>query len=131
MPHLLTVNENPFQNPKPRHAALVAYKAFADVACKASLFVITVVAARRLSGDGFGIFSLGSTLGWMLAVAADWGMQMHLARAVARAPDNGTRLLTAWLRVRVWSTGGWLAAAAGAFRQSRMAALTRDPRAPS
>ena len=110
----LTVDENSFPNPKPRHAALIAYKAFADVAGKGSLFIITIVAARRLSAQAFGIFALGSTLGWMLAVAADWGMQMHLARAVARAPDQAGRLLATWLRVRTWTAVSSLVVAAAA-----------------
>jgi len=98
------VNENSFPNPKPRHAALIAYKVFADAAGKGSLFIITVVAARRLSTEAFGIFSLGSTLGWMLAVAADWGMQLHVARTVARAPEDAGRVLAAWLRPRIRTT---------------------------
>ena len=84
MPNLFTGDESSFQKPKSRTAALVAYKAAADLAAKVSLFIITVAAARRLSPSEFGVFSLGSTLGWMAAVAADFGLQMHLARSVSR-----------------------------------------------
>ena len=97
------MDETSFPNAKPRDALLIAYKAFADLAGKGSLFVITIVAARRLSPASFGVFSLGSTLGWMVAVVADCGIQLHLARAVARRPADAPRLLRAWLRVRVWT----------------------------
>jgi O-antigen/teichoic acid export membrane protein len=116
----LTVDENPFQNAKARHAPRIAYKAFADVAGKASFFVITIVAARRLTAAAFGVFALGSTLGWMLAVAADWGIQMHLARVVARAPGRATALLAPWLRLRLWTAGGSLAVAAIVIASGRV-----------
>jgi O-antigen/teichoic acid export membrane protein len=87
-----------------RNALLVAYKCIADVAGKASMFVITVLAARRLSQHAFGVFSIASTLGWMLAVIADFGIQLHLARAVAGHPEDSTRLLSRWLIVRLWTS---------------------------
>src|SRR4029077_3140568 len=40
----------------------------------------------------------------MAAVATDFGIQLHLARAVARRPDEAARLLRSWLRVRVWTS---------------------------
>jgi len=79
----------------------VAYRALTDLAGKASLLAITVVAARRLSAEAFGIFSLASTLGWILAVAADFGIQMHVARAVAKRPGDAVRVLGSWLTVRL------------------------------
>ena len=104
MAETLTVDETSFPNAKPHGALLIAYKAFADLAGKGSLFVITIVAARRLSSNAFGVFALGSTLGWMVAVATDGGIQLHLARAVARRPEQAAALLREWLRVRVWTT---------------------------
>ena len=100
------MDETSFPNAKPRRALLIAYKAFADLAGKGSLFVITIVAARRLSPESFGIFSLGSTLGWIVAVVSDCGIQLHLARAVARRPSDAPRLLREWLRVRLWTAAG-------------------------
>jgi O-antigen/teichoic acid export membrane protein len=100
------VDENSFRNAKLRSAILIAYKAFADLAGKGSLFLVTIVAARRLSPESFGIFSLGSTVGWILAVATDFGIQLHLARAVSRAPADAATLLRTWLRVRVWTAAG-------------------------
>lgn len=84
-----------------RHTLLIAYKALADITGKGAFFVITVLAARRLSRDDFGLFSLATTLGWMLGVAADFGIQLHLARAVALDPVDAERLLQRWLRVRL------------------------------
>jgi O-antigen/teichoic acid export membrane protein len=96
---------------------LVAYRALADLSAKGSFFLITILAARRLSQQAFGVFSLASTLGWILAVAADFGIQLHLARSVARRPADAPRLLRRWLTVRLWTASasvllvaGWIAA---------------------
>ena len=83
-----------------KQAALIAYRALSDSAGKGSLFLITLVAARRLGGRAFGVFALGSTFGWMLAVATDFGIQLHVARAVARSPDHAHDVLRRWLPVR-------------------------------
>jgi O-antigen/teichoic acid export membrane protein len=103
------VDETSFPNAKLRNARLIAYKAFADLAGKGSLFVVTIVAARRLSPGAFGVFSLGSTLGWIVAVVSDCGIQLHLARAVARVPTEASQLLRGWLRVRLWTAAGAVA----------------------
>jgi O-antigen/teichoic acid export membrane protein len=103
------VDETSFPNAKSRRAVLIAYKASADLAGKASLFLITILAARRLSPQSFGTFALGSTLGWMVAVVSDCGIQLHLARAVARQPAQAAQLLRGWLRVRVWMAAGAIA----------------------
>ena len=100
------MDERSFPNAKLRDAFLIAYKAFADLAGKGSLFVITIAAARRLPAQSFGIFALGSTLGWMVAVVTDFGIQLHLAGAVARQPEEAARLLGEWLRVRLWTAAG-------------------------
>ena len=107
MSSVLTADESSFQKAKSR-GALVAYKAAADMVAKLSLLALTVVAARRLTPAAFGVFSLGSTLGWMAAVGADFGIQLHLARAAARAPQDAARLLGVWLRVRFWTAAGAL-----------------------
>src|SRR5262245_44457049 len=123
----LTADESSFQKPKSRAVALFAYKAAADVAAKVVLFAITVAAARRLTPADFGVFSLGSTLGWMAAVGADFGMQLHLARAVARTPDRADALLTAWLRVRLWTTALALGFVGVGLAASRSGAETAGP----
>jgi len=111
-PRLLTASERSFRNPKLRDVLLISYKSVADLAAKGALFAITVFAARRLTPVAFGVFSLGSTLGWMAAVASDFGIQLHLARAVARRPEDAPQLLTMWLRIRVWSAAAAAAAVA-------------------
>jgi O-antigen/teichoic acid export membrane protein len=98
---VFTDGESSFRNAKLTDLALVAYKAVADTAGKGSLFLITIVAARRLPAADFGAFGLGTTLGWMLAVVTDCGVQMHLARTVARAPHAAPALLRRWWRARV------------------------------
>ena len=105
MAETLTVDETSFPNAKPRETRLIAYKAFADLAGKSSLFVITIVAARRLSPEAFGLFALGSTLGWMVAVITDFGIQLHVARAVAWRRPMAPRCCATWLRVRLWTSG--------------------------
>ena len=82
-------------------AALVTYRALTEMAAKGAVFLITVVAARRLSAQAFGVFSLGSAIGWIAAVASDFGLQLHLARAVAQRPGDADALLRTWLRVRL------------------------------
>jgi O-antigen/teichoic acid export membrane protein len=84
-----------------RTAALVAYRAGSDAAGKTAFFVVTILAARRLTPEGFGVFAIGTTIGWIAVVAGDFGLQMHLARAVARAPAEAGYELRRWLRVRV------------------------------
>ena len=58
------------------------------------------VAARRLTTGDFGVFALGTTLGWLASVVSDAGIQMHLAREVSRRPRQAWPLLRRWLRVR-------------------------------
>src|SRR5262249_45198746 len=107
---LFTGGESTFRNAKLGRAALVAYKTFADVAGKGSLLILTFVAARRLTPTAFGLFGLGTTVGWMLSVAADCGVQMHLARRVAQAPAHARALLQRWWRARVITIAVALAA---------------------
>lgn len=118
---MLTVDERSFRNAKSSAPLLVGYKAFADLAGKAVMFVITVAAARRLAPAAFGVFSLASTLGWMIAVASDFGIQLHVARAVARQPRHAAGILRAWLHVRLWTA----AAAVGLVMLALIAAQAR------
>jgi O-antigen/teichoic acid export membrane protein len=108
-------------NQRRRQAALVAYRAFSDVAGKGAFFLVTLLAARRLSPDAFGLFSLGTTVGWIAAVATDFGIQLHLAREVAQRPDNADRLLRSWLRVRMWTSVLALASVAAGLTVARPA----------
>jgi O-antigen/teichoic acid export membrane protein len=113
VPDALTLHESSFRSAKARviraplvrGAVLIGYRAFSDLAAKGSLFVITVFAARRLTQEAFGLFSLASTLGWMLTVAADFGIQLHVARAVSRDPSQARAILRRWLPARLASAG--------------------------
>src|SRR5262249_60335694 len=84
-----------------QRTVLVAYRAFSDVVGKGAFLLVTILAARRLTGEAFGAFSLASTLGWIAAVGTDSGIQLHLARAVARHPEKAEGLLRAWLGARL------------------------------
>src|SRR5579864_6875185 len=117
---VLTEGESTFRNAKLQSSTLVAYKAIADLAGKSSLFFVTILAARRLSPWAFGVFGLGTTLGWMLAVATDFGVQMHLARAVARTPDHAPALLRRWWRARTMSAAAGLSVLAAVLALLRV-----------
>jgi O-antigen/teichoic acid export membrane protein len=131
----LTAAESSFRTAKTRagenfslaiardQSLLVAYRAFSDVAGKGAFFLVTIMAARRLSHDAFAVFALGTTIGWIASVASDFGMQLHLARAVAREPHQARRLLRAWLRVRVLTSAIAMAAIAATLAVWRPASF--------
>lgn len=121
------MDESTFRNTKLGAGILIIYRALSDLAAKGSLFVVTIVAARRLAPQAFGIFSLASTLGWMLAVAADFGIQLHVARSVARAPEQASDLLDAWLRIRLWTTAATIVVVAIGLAATRAPAAVAVP----
>lgn len=65
----------------------------ADAGGKAVMLIITVVAARQLNPDPFAILAFAMATGWLLGVATDAGLSMHLAREIARSPQRGRQLL--------------------------------------
>ena len=73
--------------------ALLAYNPSAGV-------VITIVAARRLNADAFGVMAFAMTTGWLLSVATDAGLSMHLARETARHAAGARRLLVETVSLR-------------------------------
>jgi O-antigen/teichoic acid export membrane protein len=81
-------------------SARIAAKGAADIAGKAVTLVITAVAARTLVADAFGVLALAMATGWLLGVATDAGLSMHLARETARHRGRGRQLLIETLRVR-------------------------------
>jgi O-antigen/teichoic acid export membrane protein len=81
-------------------SARIAFKAAADVAGKTVTLVITVVAARTLVADAFGVMALAMATGWLLGVATDAGLSMHLARESARRSGRDRQLLIEVLRLR-------------------------------
>jgi hypothetical protein len=58
----------------------IALKGAADAAGKAVMLVITIVAARRLNADAFGVMAFAMATGWLLAVATDAGLSMRARR---------------------------------------------------
>lgn len=81
------------------------YRAGADIAGKVAMFAVTVVAARRLSQQEFGIFSLASVFGAFVGLASDFGIPIHVARAVAQRPAQAPDILRRWLQVRLGTSG--------------------------
>jgi O-antigen/teichoic acid export membrane protein len=69
----------------------ITLKAAADVAGKAVTLIITIVAARRLNADPFAILAYAMATGWLLGVATDAGLSMHLARETARLRGNAAQ----------------------------------------
>jgi O-antigen/teichoic acid export membrane protein len=84
-----------------KRAALIAYRAGSEIAGKVAMFAVTVVAARRLPQQAFGVFSLASVLGSIVGLATDFGIPLHVARAVAQRPYRAPHILRRWLRVRI------------------------------
>jgi O-antigen/teichoic acid export membrane protein len=67
-----------------RVAGLVGYKAASDIAGKAAVLAILILAARALPTRDFGLLALATTLGWMASVASDFGRQLYLGRVISR-----------------------------------------------
>lgn len=82
---------------------LVILKAASDVGGKLAVLGVLALAARALTTEAFAYMALASTLGWLLSVATDFGLQMHLAREVARAPEHAGRALWPLMRIRTRS----------------------------
>lgn len=82
-------------------AGPIALKGAADAAGKAVMLVITIVAARRLNADAFGVMAFAMATGWLLAVGTDAGLSMHLAREAARDRTGARRLLVEIVSLRL------------------------------
>lgn len=106
-----------------RTALLVSYKAVTEVAGKAAVLAILMLAARTLSTSDFGVLSVATTLGWMTSVLTDFGLQLYLGREVARTtrpaevlwPLFRLRLRTAAAGLVIIATFGLLLAPAGTW----------------
>lgn len=81
-------------------ARLVGYKAASDVAGKLAVLGILMVSAHRLPTADFGLLALATTLGWIASVASDFGLQLHLGRAITRTRHPG-RVLWPLFRLRL------------------------------
>jgi O-antigen/teichoic acid export membrane protein len=85
-------------------ASLVAYKTSADVVSKAVTLAVTVAAARSLPAADFGVMALAMTSGWILGVASDAGLPMHLATRVAQDSTHAHGIVRDVMRWR-WQLG--------------------------
>ena len=72
----------------------VVVKAGSDVGGEVFVLGVLALAARVLSTADFAELALASTLGWILAVITDFGLQVHLAKVVARALAEGNAVIT-------------------------------------
>src|SRR5262245_24546356 len=70
-----------------------------SVARGASL-LLTVLAARRLGEDGFGIYSHALAVGVVIAQLGDVGLQLSCAREVAANGRGASAFVTAAFRVK-------------------------------
>jgi O-antigen/teichoic acid export membrane protein len=72
-------------------AANIAVKACSEVFVKAARLLLVVATARLLGPEEFGLFSFAFSVGSVLAVTADLGLHLQLAREVAvgeRSPSS-------------------------------------------
>ncbi|HEX5473362.1 MAG TPA: oligosaccharide flippase family protein [Vicinamibacterales bacterium] len=99
-------------------AAMAGVKSAADVVAKLVSFAVAVLAARVLAPRDFGVFALAWTTGWLLGVASDAGMPLHLAREVARAPRRRAAVFVPSLQLRAAFGAGALVAAIAVARLS-------------
>jgi len=96
-----------------RASGLVGYKAASDAIGKASVLAVLMIAARALPTRDFGWLALATTFGWIASVASDFGIQLYLGRAIARAAHPGSvlwplfrfRVQTGALALAVLATG--------------------------
>ena len=84
-----------------KSSTLVAIKAGSDVFGKLAVLGVLALAARALTTEAFAWMAIASTMGWLLAVASDAGLQLHLAREVAHDPERAGRALWPLLAIRV------------------------------
>lgn len=78
----------------------ILLKVSADAGGKTVMLVITVVAARQLNPDPFAILAFAMATGWLLGVATDAGLSMHLARETARHADRGRQFVAEIISLR-------------------------------
>jgi O-antigen/teichoic acid export membrane protein len=74
-----------------RHNALI--KLASELIGRLALFVLVLVAARRLGEAGFGLYNYALALGFVLAQVADLGMQLVITREIAAESESETSTL--------------------------------------
>lgn len=86
---------------RPTLSTRIVLKGVADAGGKAVTLVITAVAARTLVSDAFGVMALAMGTGWLLGVATDAGLSMHLARETSRHRERARALFSDVMVLRV------------------------------
>ena len=85
-----------------RTGGLIALKTFSDVASRLSSFLLLLLAARFLDPFEFGLFSLAWATGWIISIASDLGLQLFVAREVARSPGQAGQFVPTLFRLRLY-----------------------------
>lgn len=65
----------------------------ARLAAVAAQFLASVVAARLLDPAGMGVFGVGQTVGWVVAIAANGGLNIAAIYFLGRRPDERRQLV--------------------------------------
>lgn len=81
--------------------SLIGYRAVSDAVSRALYFAVLIVAARSLTAQAFGVVALATTVGWLGGVLSDFGLQLHVAREIARRPAEAAALAWPLLRLRL------------------------------
>lgn len=81
--------------------SLIGYRAGSDAVSRALYFAVLIVAARTLTAQAFGVVALGTTVGWLGGVLSDFGLQLHVAREIAKRPGDADALAWPLLRLRL------------------------------
>ena len=85
-----------------RIGGLIALKTLSDVASRLSSFLLLLLAARFLNPFEFGLFSLAWATGWIISIASDLGIQLFVAREVARSPGQASQFVPTLFRLRLY-----------------------------
>ncbi len=77
-------------------------KLSSELVGRGAWFVLNLWAARRLGESGFGLYSYGYALGFVLVQIADLGLQVTIAREVAVAGKQAWAAVSAALRLKLF-----------------------------
>jgi len=99
--HRETARGSIFLLPRPIIARNLALKSASEVVARVIQFGFIVVVVRCLGTRGFGLYSFAAALGFVLAQFSDLGLQLYVAREIARAPERRSQILGAALRCKV------------------------------
>ncbi len=85
----------------------ITLKLLSEIAARAIQFAFVIVAARRLGSLGFGTYSFAVALGFVLAQFSDLGLQIYVARELARTPSRSAQILGAalWCKLVLFAAG--------------------------